>query len=71
MKGLEGLGASVTAFYIYLIPPISLFWGWAILGETLNPAIIVGTVMILLGLLAVGWGERQQLPGERQQDIPA
>jgi drug/metabolite transporter (DMT)-like permease len=71
VKGLEGLGASVTAFYIYLIPPISLFWGWVILDETLNQAIIAGTAMILLGLLAVGWGERQQLPGEQQQDVPA
>jgi len=69
VKGLEGLGASVTAFYIYLIPPISLFWGWVILGETLNPAIIVGTVMILMGLMSVGWGERQEASSEQQEDV--
>ena len=71
VKGLEGLGASVTAFYIYLIPPISLFWGWAILGEMLNPAIIAGTAMILMGLMAVGWGERQQVSSQQQEDITA
>ena len=60
--GLEGLGATVTAFYIYFIPPISLFWGWLILGETLNDAIIVGTLMILAGLAAVGWEERKGYP---------
>jgi len=70
VKGLEGLGASVTAFYIYLIPPISLFWGWVILGEALNPAIIVGTVMILMGLMSVGWGERQETSSE-QEDVAA
>lgn len=58
-KGLEGLGATAAAFYTYLIPPISLFWGWAILGETLNAAIFLGMAMILSGLAAVGWGGRR------------
>lgn len=52
-KGIEGLGATVAAYYTYLIAPIALFWGWAILGESINPAILLGTGMILLGLLAV------------------
>lgn len=63
-KGLEGLGATVTAYYIYLIPPISLFWGWIILKETLNPAMILGTSVILAGLVAVGWEERGGYPSE-------
>lgn len=62
-KGLEGLGATVTAFYIYFIPPISLFWGWLILGETLTAAILAGTAMILAGLAAVGWEERKNYSG--------
>jgi len=70
VKGLEGLGASVTAFYIYLVPPISLFWGWAILGERLNAGIIVGTAMILVGLAAVGWGERREAPQEGKGPFP-
>jgi drug/metabolite transporter (DMT)-like permease len=52
-KGIEGLGATVAAYYTYLIAPIALFWGWAILGEYINLAIVLGTAMILLGLLAV------------------
>jgi len=62
-KGLEGLGVTVTAFYIYLIPPISLFWAWLILGETLNASILVGTALILAGLAAVGWEERKSYSG--------
>jgi drug/metabolite transporter (DMT)-like permease len=58
-KGLEGLGATVTAFYIFFIPPISLFWGWLILGEALSADILAGTAMILAGLAAVGWEERK------------
>ena len=61
-KGLEGLGATVTAFYIYLIPPISLFWAWVVLGEALNSAILVGAAVILAGLAAVGWEERKGQP---------
>lgn len=63
VKGLEGLGATVAAFYTYLIAPISLFWGWILLGEEINPAIILGTAMILVGLVAVGWkGEGDDPP---------
>jgi len=62
-KGLEGLGASLSAFYIYLIAPIALFWGWIILGETLNAAIFAGTAMILAGLMSVGWEERKAYSG--------
>jgi len=57
--GLEGLGASQAAFYIYLIAPISLFWGWAWLGERINAGLFGGTALILAGLLAVGLEERK------------
>lgn len=56
-KGLEGLGASQAAFYIYLIAPIALFWGWVFLGESVNAALLAGTAMILAGLVSVGWEE--------------
>lgn len=57
--GLEGLGASQAAFYIYLIAPISLFWGWAWLGESINAGLFGGTALILAGLVAVGLEERK------------
>ncbi|RJP32464.1 MAG: EamA family transporter, partial [Actinobacteria bacterium] len=62
-KGLEGLEASQAAFYIYLIAPIALFWGWLILGETVNAALLGGTALILAGLAAVGWEERRTYSG--------
>lgn len=52
-NGIEGLGATVAAYYTYLIAPIALFWGWAILDESINSAILLGTAMIIIGLLAV------------------
>lgn len=57
-KGLEGLGAAQAAFYLYLIAPISLFWGWTLLDERVNVGLLGGTALILAGLLAVGRGER-------------
>ncbi len=51
--GVKGLGATVAAYYTYLIAPISLFWGWIILGEAINLGIVLGAAMIILGLLAV------------------
>ncbi|NPV59091.1 MAG: DMT family transporter [Actinobacteria bacterium] len=65
-KGLEGLGASQAAFYIYLVAPIALFWGWALLGERVNAALLLGTAMILAGLMAVGWEERGSRAGCRR-----
>jgi drug/metabolite transporter (DMT)-like permease len=62
-KGLEGLEASQAAFYIYLIAPIALFWGWLILGEAVNAALLGGTALILAGLAAVGWEERKSYSG--------
>lgn len=51
--GVKGLGATVAAYYTYLIAPIALLWGWIILGETINAAILLGAAMIISGLLAV------------------
>lgn len=56
--GLEGLGAAQAAFYLYLIAPISLFWGWLLLEERVNAGLLAGTALILAGLLAVGREER-------------
>lgn len=62
-EGLEGLGASQAAFYIYLIAPISLFWGWIWLGERVNAGLFIGTALILAGLVAVGMEERKATVG--------
>lgn len=58
-KGLEGLGTAQAAFYLYLIAPVSLFWGWLLLDEKVNAGLLAGTALILVGLLAVGWEERR------------
>lgn len=58
-RGLEGLGTAQAAFYLYLVAPISLFWGWLLLGEKVNAGLLGGTALILAGLLAVGWEERR------------
>ncbi len=66
-KGLEGLGAGQAAFYIYLIAPISLFWGWLLLEERVNAGLLLGTGMILAGLAAVGWEEKRSLLSPRER----
>jgi drug/metabolite transporter (DMT)-like permease len=58
-RGLEGLGAAQAAFYLYLVAPISLFWGWLLLDEKVNAGLLGGTALILAGLLAVGREERR------------
>lgn len=61
-KGVGELGASLSAFYTYLIAPIALFWGWLILDEALNAAILGGAALILVGLMSVWWEERKAYP---------
>ncbi|MBN2027457.1 MAG: DMT family transporter [Actinobacteria bacterium] len=69
--GVRGLGATVAAYYTYLIAPIAMFWGWILLGETINAAILLGAAMIIMGLLAVSRDgyrlEREEKTGERDQ----
>ncbi|WP_197742879.1 DMT family transporter [Lentilitoribacter sp. Alg239-R112] len=49
-KLLESSGATNLALVTFLIPPIAIFLGWSILGETLNRDQIIGMGFIIFGL---------------------
>lgn len=47
---LESSGATNLALVTFLIPPIAIFLGWSILGETLNKDQFIGMGFIVFGL---------------------
>lgn len=49
-KLLESSGATNLSLVTFLIPPIAIFLGWSILGETLNQDQFIGMGFIVLGL---------------------
>lgn len=49
-KLLESSGATNLALVTFLIPPIAIFLGWSVLGETLNKDQFVGMAFIVFGL---------------------
>jgi drug/metabolite transporter (DMT)-like permease len=58
-------GAGKAALCGYLIPPLALAYGAALLDEEITPASIAGLVLILIGVaLASGEREGERVPGE-------
>jgi len=49
------LGAARTALLLYLSPVYAAFGAWVVLGETLGPLQIAGTLVILLSVALVTW----------------
>lgn len=49
-KLLESSGATNLSLVTFLIPPIAIFLGWSVLGETLNKDQFVGMGFIVFGL---------------------
>jgi len=62
-KKRPSLSVGEWALAIYPVAPIALFWGWAVLGESVNAALLMGTAMILAGLLSVGREEYRDVGG--------
>lgn len=52
-KLLESSGATNLSLVTFLIPPIAIFLGWSILGETLNKDQFIGMGFIVLGLVLI------------------
>ncbi len=61
---IEHLPLSLVATYAYINPVIALFLGWLVLDETINLTIIIGAVIIILGIIIVKQGTKQQKPAE-------
>ncbi len=50
---LADLEASRASAYIYLVPVLSLFWGWLFLDEAANAFVLLGAGTVIGGLLLV------------------
>jgi drug/metabolite transporter (DMT)-like permease len=49
-KGIKTIGAGRAGIFINLVPVFSLLLSWAILGETIMPAVLAGGCMVLIGV---------------------
>ena len=64
---MKRVGPTNTISVTFLIPVFALLWGWLFLGETLNVAMALGCLVVLLGTgLAVGV-LRLPMPATRRQ----
>ncbi|GIV98257.1 MAG: ABC transporter permease [Herpetosiphonaceae bacterium] len=62
---LQRVGATRSAQVTYLLPIFGLFWGWLILGETIDSQMVGGLLVILLGVVAVSG----RLPWRKQAKL--
>lgn len=44
--------------YAYVNPAVAVLLGWLLLGETLNPPQVLGTLVILIAVMVVTWAQR-------------
>jgi len=51
--------------YAYVNPAIAVVLGWWVLGERLNPTQVLGTAIILAGVVLVTWAARKPKPDSR------
>lgn len=51
---LRRMGATRTASLMYLTPPVTAVWAWAMFGETITAGIVIGFVVCLSGVVLAG-----------------
>jgi drug/metabolite transporter (DMT)-like permease len=69
-RGVERIGGARTAVYSNLTPVVALATGWLWLGETLSVLAMVGTAMVLIGLMAVRSVPGLKLRRQRAREAP-
>ena len=47
---IRGIGASRSSVFINLVPLFSIFLAWLVLGESINPTVITGGLVLLTGV---------------------
>ena len=52
-KGIEVIGPTAAASYIFLLPVFGVIGGWYFLNERIGFSLIVGFILIVLGVRAV------------------
>ncbi len=49
--GVKILGSSIAGIFMYLLPPWGLFFAWLLLGETMERFHVLGTALIMSGII--------------------
>lgn len=49
-QGIKELGESYAALYVYLVPPLGIISGWALLNEKLGWSLLLALIMIVAGV---------------------
>ncbi len=52
-RGIEVVGPTTAASYVFLVPVFGVIGGWALLGEEVGPSMILGFVLIVFGVREV------------------
>jgi len=50
-EGVDRIGATAAATYVFLVPPFGILAGWFLIDEQLGWSLLVGFVLIVLGVL--------------------
>jgi drug/metabolite transporter (DMT)-like permease len=50
-QGVDRIGATAAATYVFLVPPFGILAGWLLIDEQLGWSLLVGFVLIVIGVL--------------------
>ena len=50
VRGVDRLGATAAATYVFLVPPFGIVAGWLLIGERLGWSLLIGFTLIVLGV---------------------
>ena len=67
MKALEFLSAGRTSYLFFFKPPVAMFFAWLLLGEQIAPSAILGTLLIMAGILSEIWRGSSPAPEPEAQ----
>jgi drug/metabolite transporter (DMT)-like permease len=54
-QALQQLGAAKTVVFNNLVPVFGVFFGWALLGESLSASLLLGGTIAVIGVFIVNW----------------
>ena len=52
-RGIDRIGPTAAASYVFLVPVFGVLSGWALLDESVGASMLVGFVLIVLGVKEV------------------
>jgi len=52
-RGIEVVGPTASASYVFLVPVFGVLGGWTLLGEEIGPSMVLGFMLIVIGVREV------------------